>query len=99
MHKKSKALDSYKKFRILVEKEVGRPLQIMRSDRGGEYNSLDFIKYYDDTSIKKQLTTPYTYNKMEYVNEGIELLLIWFKVIENSHLPKNFCGMKCSHVK
>ncbi|MCI08879.1 copia-type polyprotein, partial [Trifolium medium] len=31
-----------------------------RTDRGGEFNSLDFKKYCEDNGIKRQLTAAYT---------------------------------------
>lgn len=36
---------------MLVEKQSGSALKIVRSDGGGEYTSLEFQKYCDDEGI------------------------------------------------
>ena len=37
LHKKSEALDAFKIFKAEVEKQCGKQIKIVRSDRGGEY--------------------------------------------------------------
>ena len=37
LHNKSEALDVFKIFKVEVEKQCGKQIKIMRSDRGGEY--------------------------------------------------------------
>jgi len=37
LHKKSEALDAFKIFKAEVEKQCGKQIKIMRSERGGEY--------------------------------------------------------------
>nr|KYP40697.1 Retrovirus-related Pol polyprotein from transposon TNT 1-94 [Cajanus cajan] len=36
------------------------PIKKLRSDRGGEYNSQEFINYYEEHGIQKQLKAAYT---------------------------------------
>jgi transposase InsO family protein len=57
---KSGALECFKKFRSMVEKESEQAVCCLRNDRGGEFNSLDFRKYCEDNGIKRQLTAAYT---------------------------------------
>jgi transposase InsO family protein len=57
---KSSALECFKKFRSTVEKESDQAICCLRTDRGGEFNSLDFRKYCEDNGIKRQLTAAYT---------------------------------------
>jgi transposase InsO family protein len=57
---KSGALECFKKFRSMVEKESEQVICCLRTDRGGEFNSLDFRKYCEDNGIKRQLTAAYT---------------------------------------
>ncbi|RDX83507.1 hypothetical protein CR513_35567, partial [Mucuna pruriens] len=45
---------------VLVEKEVNSPIKVLRSDRGGEYNSHEFVKFCEIHGIKRQLTAAYT---------------------------------------
>ncbi|CAM8975323.1 unnamed protein product [Rhodiola kirilowii] len=57
---KSEALAKFKTFKALVEKEVGRPIKILRTDRGGEYNSQDFVSFCALHGIQRQMTAAFT---------------------------------------
>ncbi|CAM8959850.1 unnamed protein product [Rhodiola kirilowii] len=56
---KSEALAKFKTFKALVEKEVGRPIKIL-TDRGGEYNSQDFVSFCALHGIRRQMTAAFT---------------------------------------
>ena len=45
---KSEAFEVFKKFKVMVEKETGRHIKAVRSDRGGEYTSTAFMEYYEE---------------------------------------------------
>lgn len=57
---KSQALEYFKEFKIKVEKETGKMVRGLRTDRGGEYLSNEFVKFCKEHGIKRQLTTRYT---------------------------------------
>jgi len=57
---KSKAFEALKQFNILREKESNNSIKMLRSNRGGEYNSSKFIKFCEENEIKRQLTALYT---------------------------------------
>ena len=44
----------------MVEKQVGEPVKALRTDRGDEFLSKEFIDFCDEQGIKRELTTPYT---------------------------------------
>ncbi|KAH0637018.1 hypothetical protein KY289_036933 [Solanum tuberosum] len=48
------------KREVLIEKETGSPLKVLRTDRGGEFNSQEFANFCEENGIKRQLTTAYT---------------------------------------
>ncbi|BBN70008.1 transposable element gene, partial [Prunus dulcis] len=48
------------KFKATVELQSGYKLKQLRSDRGGEYTSMEFERFCDNAGIERQLTTPYT---------------------------------------
>ena len=50
----------FKKFKVMVEKETGRHIKVVQSDRGGEYTSTAFMEYYEEQGIRRFLTAPYT---------------------------------------
>lgn len=60
LSEKSEALHYFKEFRVLVEKEVDESIKCLRTDRGGEFNSVEFDQYCKENGIKRQLTTDYT---------------------------------------
>ena len=37
MHRKSETFEKFKEFRVKTEKQLGKPIKALRSDRGGEY--------------------------------------------------------------
>jgi len=57
---KSEAFDVFKKFKALVEKQPGVSIQILRTDKGGEYTSKEFVEFCNDQGIQRQLTVSYT---------------------------------------
>ena len=47
-------------FKTLVEKQSGFPLKALRTDRGGEFTSSQFISFCKLYGIHRQLITAYT---------------------------------------
>ncbi|KAJ9542646.1 hypothetical protein OSB04_029152 [Centaurea solstitialis] len=52
--------ECFKKFKALVEKESGRFIKVLRSDRGGEFTSNEFNVFCEYHGIRRELTAPYT---------------------------------------
>jgi transposase InsO family protein len=57
---KSEALSHFKCFKKMVENETCLSIKCLRTDRGGEFTSLEFNKFCEQHGIKRQLTTAYT---------------------------------------
>lgn len=45
---------------MFIEKESGTEIACLRTDRGGEFMSIEFKEFCDKVSIKRQLTTAFT---------------------------------------
>nr|GEY30883.1 retrovirus-related Pol polyprotein from transposon TNT 1-94 [Tanacetum cinerariifolium] len=60
LEQKSKALETFKKFKALVEKTTGKCIKALRSNRGGEFVSTPFTTFCEEEGIKKFLTAPYS---------------------------------------
>jgi transposase InsO family protein len=60
LKEKSGALDIFKKFKIMVEKEFGNMIKCLRTDRGGEFVSTAFNHFCSNQGVKRQLTAAYT---------------------------------------
>ncbi|KAL4295185.1 hypothetical protein GQ457_12G009340 [Hibiscus cannabinus] len=90
-HEKSEAFVAFKSFKPLVEKEVGMPIKVLHSDRGGEYLSQEFISFCDSNGIHKQLTTAYT-PQQNGVSErkNRTILNVVRSLLRRSDVPKSF---------
>ena len=60
MHKKSETFGKFKEFMVEVEKQLGKSLKTLRSDRGGEYLDTEFKDHLLEHGILSQLTAPGT---------------------------------------
>ncbi|KAL0430687.1 UNVERIFIED_CONTAM: Transposon Ty1-BL Gag-Pol polyprotein [Sesamum radiatum] len=56
MRYKSEAFGRFKEYRLEVEKQTSSKIKAIRSDRGGEYLSGEFIDYLKDNRIISQWT-------------------------------------------
>ena len=57
---KFETLERFKEFRSEVEKQSDKNIKILRSDRGREYLSHEFIGYLKENGILSQWTPPST---------------------------------------
>jgi len=57
---KSEALEIFKRFKILVEKESDKSIKILRTDGGGEYTSKEFEAICTSQGVVHEVTVPYT---------------------------------------
>ncbi|GKC06953.1 retrovirus-related pol polyprotein from transposon TNT 1-94 [Tanacetum coccineum] len=57
---KSEAFVVFKQYKSRVEKESGVAIKGLRTDRGGEFTSVEFTNFCNDNGIHRQLTAPYT---------------------------------------
>nr|KAJ0189120.1 hypothetical protein LSAT_V11C800391190 [Lactuca sativa] len=55
---KSETFEKFKEFKQEVENQLGRNIKMLRSDRGGEYLSIEFLDYLKECGIVSQLTPP-----------------------------------------
>jgi hypothetical protein len=56
---KSDTFDKFKEYKAFIEKQIVKHIRILRTDNGGEFESLHFEDFYKSTGIKRQLTMPY----------------------------------------
>nr|GEX41344.1 zinc finger, CCHC-type [Tanacetum cinerariifolium] len=55
---KDQAFDTFKEYKSIIEKELRTTLKMLRTDRGGEFASNEFIQYCKENRIARQLTAP-----------------------------------------
>ncbi len=57
---KSEVFEKFREFKNFAEKQTGKSIKRLRSDRGGEYLSHEFQGYLKEHGITHQKTPPYT---------------------------------------
>lgn len=57
---KSEAFNIFKSFKARVEKETNLSIRNLRTDRGGEFISLEFTAFCNMNGIQRQLTAAYS---------------------------------------
>ncbi|GKF10469.1 retrovirus-related pol polyprotein from transposon TNT 1-94 [Tanacetum coccineum] len=55
-----KTFEHFRKFKAMVEKQSGKDLKVIQTDRGGEFLSKEFVAFCDDHGIKRELTALYS---------------------------------------
>ena len=61
---KSDVFDTFKKWKALVENEIGKRLKFLRPNNGGEYCSKEFGRYYSENGIRREKTVLETPQKI-----------------------------------
>ncbi|GJX70880.1 retrotransposon protein, putative, ty1-copia subclass [Tanacetum coccineum] len=57
---KSDTFEMFKRYQNKVENQLGRKIKVLRSDRGGEYLSIEFFDHLKNCGIVSQLSPPRT---------------------------------------
>lgn len=88
---KSEALNYFKCFKNLVEKETGVSVKCLRTDRGGEFNSNEFNDFCKYSGIKRQLTTAYTPQQNGVAERKNRTVMNMVRsMLSNKEIPKTF---------
>lgn len=57
---KSEVLQTFNRFKNLVENQSNNKIKKLRTDRGSEYLSTEFTRFLEDAGIERQLTAAYS---------------------------------------
>ncbi|GJY68640.1 retrovirus-related pol polyprotein from transposon TNT 1-94, partial [Tanacetum coccineum] len=110
LEQKSEALETFKKFKAMVEKTTGQYIKALRSDRGGEYVSTPFTKFCEEEGIKRFLTAPYSPQQNGIAERKNRTIMNMVRsMLKSKNMPKEFwaeavqCAVyiqnRCPHVK
>ena len=72
---KDEAFEKFQKFKALVENELELKIKCLRSDRGGEYTSNEFLEFCEQHGIKRQFSvagTPQQNGVAERMNKTLQ---------------------------
>ncbi|XP_074369148.1 uncharacterized protein LOC141710363 [Apium graveolens] len=88
---KLEALDKFKEFKVVAEKQSGHYLKVLRSDGGGEYTSNLFRSFCRAHGISHQLTTSYTPQQNGVAERKNRTILDMARsMVKEKHLPRTF---------
>jgi hypothetical protein len=86
---KVEAFNSFKCFKTMVEEETG--LFVIRTDRGGEFNSNEFNDFCKQSGIKRQLTTTYTPRQNGVAQRKNRTVMNMVRsMLSDKNIPKTF---------
>ena len=89
---KSKAFTIFKNYKNMVEKEAGTFIWYLRTDRGGEFTSLEFNKFCNHHGISRQLTTTYTPQQNGVAERKNRTIINMVKsMLSEKQVLKKFC--------
>ena len=57
---KDEAVGAIKKFKMRAEAESGKKLRVLRTDRSGEFTSVEFAAYCVDQGVERHHIAPYS---------------------------------------
>ena len=93
MKHKSESFEKFKEFKEEVQNQLGKNIKKLRSDRGGEYLSQEFLDHLKECGIVSQLTPPAT-PQWNGVSErrNRTLLDMVRSMMSQADLPNSFWG-------
>uniref|UniRef100_A0A5K0ZQ04 Integrase catalytic domain-containing protein n=1 Tax=Nymphaea colorata TaxID=210225 RepID=A0A5K0ZQ04_9MAGN len=90
---KSEALEKFKEYKYEVERQLGKNIKVIRSDRGGEYTSNEFLEHCKDLEINSQRTMPRIPQQNGVAERCNRTLLNMVRsMLAGAQLPKVFWG-------
>ncbi|GJY15063.1 retrotransposon protein, putative, ty1-copia subclass [Tanacetum coccineum] len=88
---KHEVFETFKVFQKEVENQLGKTIKSLRSDRGGEYMSQEFLDHLKDHRIIAYLTSPYTPQHNGVSERRNRTLLDMVRsMMSQTTLPKSF---------
>ncbi|KAD4888558.1 hypothetical protein E3N88_20631 [Mikania micrantha] len=88
---KSEAFEHFKTFKAMTEKECDNQIKVLRTDRGGEFCSHEFLKYCEQHGIRRELTIPYTPEHNGVVERKNRTIMgLTRSMLKQKELPNSF---------
>ncbi|KAK8935837.1 hypothetical protein KSP39_PZI013998 [Platanthera zijinensis] len=90
---KSESFKHFTIFKAQVEKQLGREIKTLRSDRGGEFLSREFNTFCQDNGILRELTAPASPQQNGVVERRNRTIVEMMRaMLIQKSLPKGFWG-------
>jgi len=92
---KSEAFDMFQKFKVLIEKQSGKSIKVLRTDGGVEYTSKVFEKFCEDNGILHEVTFPQHNGLAERRNKSLlDMTRSMLKMKQNA---QHILGRSCKN--
>ena len=93
MKDKYDAFSYFQQFKALVENQSGHRIKILRTDRGGEYVSKEFLNFCKTHGIQKQFTARYTPQQNDIAERKNRTIMEMARsMLAAKHLPNEYWG-------
>nr|GEX07504.1 zinc finger, CCHC-type [Tanacetum cinerariifolium] len=95
---KDQAFDTFKEFKKSIENELRTTLKMLRTDRGGEFTSNEFMPYFKENGIARQLTAPYLPQQNGVVKIRNRTMMSTTRcMMKATNMPQNFWAEAIRH--
>ena len=95
---KGEAFETFKKFKALVERGTESKIKILRTDRGGEFCSLEFRSFCDEVGIQRHYTAPYSPQQNGVVERRNRTVAAMTRsILKSSNMPSYMWGEAVRH--
>lgn len=90
---KSEPSATIKRFKVGVEMETGCKLHVLRTDRGGEFTSIEFSLYCANEGVTRQLMAPYSPQQNGIVERHNQTVMTMARcMMKAKQMPGKFWG-------
>ena len=97
LRQKSDAFTAFKNFKSLAEVEKGVKIKMLRTDRGGEFNSIEFDNFCVQQGIKRQLNARYSPQQNGVVERRNRTIMSLVRsMLKGANLPQEYWGEAAS---
>ena len=81
----------FQQFKALVENWSGHRIKILRTDRGGEYVSIELLNFYKTLGTKNQFTAWYTPQQNDVTKiKNITIMEMVCSMMATKHFPNEY---------
>eukprot|EP00253_Pinus_taeda_P031014 PITA_31014 len=88
---KSEVFEKFQNFKSLVENQSGLRIKVLRTERGGEYISKEFLRFCRENGIHKQFTASYTPQQNGVAQRKNRTIMDMARsMLKAKHLPNDY---------
>eukprot|EP00253_Pinus_taeda_P018864 PITA_18864 len=88
---KSEVFEKFRNFKTLVENQSGLHIKVLRTDRGGEYISKEFLRFCRENGIQKQFIARYTPQQNGVAERKNRTIMDMARsMLKAKHLPNDY---------